>query len=561
MVLDIVLRYVFGRRGAEGEEGHVGGECAARPEKPHAVHGGGVAQLAVEVEYAVGRSEGQHVRGYDSVGAGKGEPLFVAAAVGTEEGDRHAVVAHQGGGAHAVLADGDADIVGGLVAFALADADVVVVEAGVEDVEVKEAGEVDAAVAAERVAQAVGVDVAEGAAFHEGAQGGVEERVAEVAAQRVPHHGPFVVGGGAVGVGVGHAVQREVRVVGVVCGAQHVVEVALVGGVGGAAAVSGLACHLAREAGAAFVYPHVALFLAGDEVAEPGVAQFVGYGALSGLADRCHCGSREGYVVDVFHGAHGGAYVAYAPPAVGAEALLELGHHGVEEGVDAACRGAVLRGVAYRQRVSGHGVVDAAVVGLAYADDICAHGLRYLPGGVLAAVAVDAAALEHAAALGGPSGLGLHLYGVGGLVVEVVAAGEHGAAYGVEGLAEGGAEVVAHVVVEVEAAEAVALHVAAAAVGHGDGEGVADGDAAGRYVEYVVAGSQRVVDLDGVDVAREVKAYLAAGAQQAGRQQCVAAEWFAVAQVELQAVVQHVDRVGRLRLHRGAAQQHRQHCQ
>ena len=138
--------------------------------------------------------------------------------------------------------------------------------------------------------------------------------------------------------------------------------------------------------------------------------------------------------------------------------------------------------------------------------------MRDVPHRVFATVAVDGAALQHAAALGRPPGLGLNAYGVGGFVVEVVAAGEHGAAYGVEGLAEGGAEVVAHVVVEVEAPEAVALHMAASAVGDGDGECVAGGYACCGDVEYVVAGGPYVVDLDGVYVAREVEAYLVAGA-------------------------------------------------
>ena len=78
-----------------------------------------------------------------------------------------------------------------------------------------------------------------------------------------------------------HVVQSAVAVVAVVSGAQHIVEILLVGGVRGEAAVGGLAGHFAGEGGAALIDPHVALGFACDEVAEPSVAQFVGYGALA----------------------------------------------------------------------------------------------------------------------------------------------------------------------------------------------------------------------------------------------------------------------------------------
>ena len=124
--------------------------------------------------------------------------------------------------------------------------------------------------------------------------------------------------------------------------------------------------------------------------------------------------------------------------------------------------------------------------------------------------------------------------------------GVDGVADGVEGFAEGCTEVVAHVVVEMEATEAVALHVAAAAVGHGHSECVADGDAAERYVVYVACCRAYSVDADGVHRAVKVEPHGGARLKQTHRQQRVAVERPAVAQVELQAVVQHIHRVRHL---------------
>ena len=196
----------------------------------------------------------------------------------------------------------------------------------------------------------------------------------------------------------------------------------------------------------------------------------------------------------MLHGAHCGADIAYAAPAVGAEAFLELGHYGAEQGVDVACGGAVLRGESYGQGVAGYGVLYAAVVGFADAYDIGADGMVYGPGGVFAAVVIDGAALQYAAALGAPACFGLHLYRVGGLVVVVVAAGEYGMPYGVQRFAEGGAEVVGHVVVEVESAEAIALYISEALVGDVHGERVAHGDAVEWYASYCVAHRADAVD-------------------------------------------------------------------
>ena len=178
---------------------------------------------------------------------------------------------------------------------------------------------------------------------------------------------------------MGHVVKRTVGAVVVVCGAQYIVEVLLVGGIGGAAAVGCLASYFAGEGGAALVDPHVALGFAGDEVAEPGVAELMGYGALAGLCDRGHGLASKGDIVDVLHGAECGADVAYASPAVGAETLLKLGHHGVEERVDVGGDGAVLGCIAYGDGDAAGSGVDAVEVGLSDADEVGAYGMFDVP--------------------------------------------------------------------------------------------------------------------------------------------------------------------------------------
>ena len=88
-----------------------------------------------------------------------------------EEGDGHMVAVGVVVGAYETLAQGD----GGVVAFYLQLVYVVVDKSGGEDMEVEEAVEVDATVESEAVAQAGGVDGAEGAAVEEAVHTAVEE--------------------------------------------------------------------------------------------------------------------------------------------------------------------------------------------------------------------------------------------------------------------------------------------------------------------------------------------------------------------------------------------------
>ena len=119
----------------------------------------------------------------------------------------------------------------------------------------------------------------------------------------------------------------------------------------------------------------------------------MGNGALTGKRYGGHGWAGEGYVVDMLHGAHGGTDVADASPAVGAEALLEHGHHGVEECVDVGGDGAVLGSEAYGDGVAASGCLYAVKVGGADAYKVGADGVFNLPDGELAAIVADGTAL------------------------------------------------------------------------------------------------------------------------------------------------------------------------
>ena len=438
---------------------------------------GGVGYLAVAVENAVGGGEGKSGEEHRCVGAGEGEPAFLGSSVGREEGYRNAVRPGGGGGADALLAD---------VQGVAEEVEVVVDESGAEDVEVEEAGKVGAGVVGERVAHFGGAHVAKGFFIHKAGDGGIEEGVAEVAAQRMPHEGPFVVGGRAVGERVGHWAEGVVAAVGDMGGADHILEVFLIEQVGSFAAVGGFAGHFAAERGAALVEPHVAFGAAGYEVAEPGVRQLVGDGDAAVLRHgACHEFARKGDVVDVLHRAFPGGYIADAVPAVGAEAALEHRDDGVELEEGLGHHAAVLGGEAEGEWVSGCGGVDFAEVGLAYRHQVGGGGVVELPDAVFAAEAVGFAASLETAAFGGPSGPGFDTEGIEGFVGEVVAAGEHGAPDGMGVFVEGHAEVVGHVVVEMESAPAVALHVVVSGILYSDGDRCVGLDAGHRYLRYV----------------------------------------------------------------------------
>ena len=254
----------------------------------------------------------------------------------------------------------------------------------------------------------------------------------------------------------------------------------------------------------------------------------------------------------MFHGALSSADVSYASPAVGAETLFELGHYGIEEGVDGGRRGAVLSGEADGDGIAAGRGLYAAEVGLADAYQIGAYGVVYLPHRVFAPVGVDSAVLQHAAAFGAPALARFYADSVGGLVIVIVAAWEHGATDGMQQVAKSGTEVICHVVVEVYAAETVVLHVAAAAVMYSECESLSGGDAVGEYMFYVSTREACTIDKHGVYSSKEIEANLGAWLQELHGEHGCAVERSAATEVESQVVVLHICRIGNLCLHDAA---------
>ena len=352
--------------------------CASGGEMGFAVDGC-IRDFLVIIENPESGVEGELVATCYGVTPCKADPHLAGVARGAEEGDGHTVGVGEVRGAHIALRDGDSDVGGGL---ALRDADVVVDESRTEDVEIEESREVDAAVEAQRVAQPVGIEVAEGAAVHQLANGGVEQRIAQVSAQRMPHHPALVVGGGAVGVVVRHAVQGTVDDIGDMRCAEHRLEVALVVVVRPFASAGCFHAHLTGEGGAALVDPHVALGGAGHQVAEPGMPQLMDDGGACELFGRCRRGKGlacQRDVVHMLHRAFLGGDVAYAAPAVGTETALEHRHHGVEVGEGVAHLGlggveiAVGGGVVAIERMDS--VLHALPICLAHGDEVGRRGL------------------------------------------------------------------------------------------------------------------------------------------------------------------------------------------
>ncbi len=410
--------------------------------------------------------------------------------------------------------------------------------------EVEEICQVDTGIKTQRVAQLVGIEVAKGAAAHQPSNGVVEHRLAQVTTQRVPHHPTFFVGGRAVGILVRHVVQRTVASVGDMRGAQHLLEVALIVVIASLAPMHGLPSHLAGERRAALINPHVARCGAGHEVAKPGMSQLVGDGALAKLL---HGGQRLLGKTDVVHMLHRALVrrnISDATPAVGTETTLEHRHHRIQlgkylphlraVGVEVAVGG----GVGPVKR--GNAVVDALPRCLAHRDEVGRRRLRDVPHRTLRAVGIRYAALQHAAAFGRPASLGLHVERVGGLVVEIVAAGHQHTAHHMGVGLEAHAEVIVHVAVEMEAAPAVALYVASSVVPHLDVEVLARGDTCCRQRLHIGTFHRHTIDLHRIHCADEVKPYCRAGTQQLHRHVGIRLERPAVTQIHRHVIILHI---------------------
>ena len=210
-------------------------------------------------------------------------------AVGGKEGDRHAGGARIAVGALEVLAKGDV-----MVVAIDTEIEREVDKAGGEDMEVEEVGEVEAAVETEAVAETGGIDIAEGARREEAVHAGGEKAVAHQTAEGMPYESALFVGGGAIGNAFGHAGEGTVAIVGEMGIEQDINEVFLIVVVGpGLAVGSG---HLLAERGTALVNPHVADGGASDEVAKPGMTEFVAHGHLAGRVGAGGTLGHETYV-------------------------------------------------------------------------------------------------------------------------------------------------------------------------------------------------------------------------------------------------------------------------
>ena len=217
---------------------------------------------------------------------------------------------------------------GCILPLAVQGVDDIVDKAGIEDVEVEEVGKVDTAVQGKAVAQLPRVDIAEGTSLEKGAQRGVEQRVAEVTSERVPHGGTFFVNRRAISVSWQLTIQRLEAIVSEMSVGQDaekvlagIISVSLRIAVG----IKSLDGDLLTERGSAFINPHVVAAGARHQIAKPRVGKLVRHGGQTSLVLRSHTIGGEGNVADMLHRALWSGDIAYPVPQVWPKATLEGG--------------------------------------------------------------------------------------------------------------------------------------------------------------------------------------------------------------------------------------------
>ena len=109
-------------------------------------------------------------------------------------------------------------------------------------------------------------------------------------------------------------------------------------------------------------------------------------------------------------------------------------------------------------------VVDAGPVRLAHRDEVGRCGMIDAPHRVLATCRVGVHTLTDTATFGSPSCACFHTQGIGGLVVEIIAAGKESTSYHMGVGLKAYAEVITDIVVHMHAAPAVVLHITPAGV-------------------------------------------------------------------------------------------------
>ena len=548
---DVRLSRIGSRAGSELEmsEREVDGGTGLRDGER--VADSGKRERLVDINQHIQRSERQ-LELLIAAKAAEREDAVGRLAVGAEESERHTIGKADRIGAHGMLTYPH----GAKILLRGERVDHIIDKSGTEDVELEEIMEVDAAIKAERVADLVAVHSRESIAGKELTERGVEQRVAEIAAQRMPNSGTLVVDGAAVGIIGRLPIERLVAIVGKVSGAEHALEI----GVGivlvvVAIGVERLHGHLLAERGAPFVEPHVGAGGASYEIAEPRVAEFVSDNRLAVLGHADHAAGDESDVGGMLHRAFGRGHIANPTPAVRAETTLVHGEDVGEAVVGIVDLGRV---VILEGDDGGIGIVkscvgalDGAPGGHRNGDKISGRGLREDPNGSVTAVGVEVSGVGHTRADGTPARLRRDLETEGGLIVEIVATGEPGTAEVVGILVESDAKVVVDGVVHVEAAPTIGLDIAARAVedlereriahlprGRGDDE---DGTDIGEI------GEGGTVDQHRVDRSiNEVEANSLARAQQRKPNFGKAddAIGHGVRDVELEVVAEDIDRIG-----------------
>ena len=293
----------------------------------------------------------------------------------------------------------------------------------------------------------------------------------------------------------------------------------------------------------------------------------MGYGGLARLRHGRHSLIGKTDIVHVLHRATVGGDIAYAAPAIGSKAALVHGHHRVELGEDTPYRCAVGIEIAIGDRIGAiyrlDAVVDAFPCRLAHRHQIGGCGLLDTPYSVLGIVGVEHTTLQHTATFGRPTRTGLHTERIGGLVGEVVTAGEEGASHHMRVGIEAHTEVIAHVLVEMHATPATTLHITRAGIPHVHRERLSRGNTRSREGECLRTGLRdclsATVHPEGVDSANKIKADAGTGTQQLKRHHRLAVERRTVTQIEGDIIVLHIHRILHLTLRAENAQQQEYH--
>ena len=183
----------------------------------------------------------------------------------------------------------------------------------------------------------------------------------------------------------------------------------------------------------------------------------------------------------MFHGAHGGGNIPYPLPTVGAETTLKHRHYLVQHGkmgldigavvihADISKNGRMADRVGSRsRRLTSIGGFDNIPRSGRNGRDVGGDGLAELPFLGETAVAVGDRRHPLAAAKRTPARLGSDNIGIGGLVVEIIAAGIETTSENMGIFLEGSPKVVVYVIVHVHSPEAIGLDMSLGEIGYGN---------------------------------------------------------------------------------------------